>query len=321
MVFDKITSHDKEAMSITNHAEHQKNSGLRVFPGESGTFWIEHETSAMVRIPHFHLVPPTPHEIRQVLWKGRVAIASYLMEPDEHHPANTWLYICMDHAYTLEKLHANGRRDVRRGLRELSITPLTSEQVLAHGVQAFIDTRYRNGLDDGTPAKFLQWFTALARMPEVVYLGAWKEDHLAAFMTITEVDDWAEIACFSMNALRRYTPNDALVFSALSHYLAERQCRLVSYGLSSIQTKSNATGLHKFKLKLGFEARPVHRAFVPHPILRPFINRLTLWGVSTMLHFRPEDRRLKKAEGALKYIFGDAYMSGETEKDTNSISF
>jgi hypothetical protein len=170
MVFNQVTSQDTKAISITKHAEYQEKNGLRVFLGEAGTFWVEHETGAMMRIPHFHLVPPTAHEIRQVLWKGRVAIASYLMEPDEHHPANTWLYTCRDQTYTLEKLHANARRDVRRGLRELTITPLTSEQVLAHGAQAFFDTRYRNGLNDGTPTKFLQWFTDLARMPEVAYL-------------------------------------------------------------------------------------------------------------------------------------------------------
>ena len=105
-----------------------------------------------------------------------------------------------------------------------------------------------------------------------------------------------------MDALLNLRPNDALFFYALSHYMTERACRVVSYGLSSIQAESNRTGLHTFKTKVGFEARPVHRAFALHPLLRPFANRLTLWGVNTALRFMPRDRHLKKAGGVLTYI-------------------
>ncbi|MFL5587632.1 MAG: hypothetical protein ACJ8DI_08255 [Ktedonobacteraceae bacterium] len=258
----------------------------------------------MIRFPKLPLAPPPSQEVRQVLWHGRAAVASYLLEPDEHHPANTWLYLCTDQAYSLDKLASNARRDIRRGLRELTITPLTSEQLLAHGFPAFRDTRRRNGLNDGTIEEFHRWFTGLAKLPEIVYLGAWKDEQLAAFADITEVDDWAELGCFSMDALLRYTPNDALVHSILSRYLVDRKCRLVSYGLSSVQNESSAAGLHTFKLKHGFEAHPVHRAFVPHLLLRPLINPLTLWGVSTMLRLKPGERHLKKAQGVLTSMLG-----------------
>jgi hypothetical protein len=302
MMFGQTAEHKTQTASITEYAASLMKSGVQVVPGETGTFWARHESSAMLRFPKFHLAPPRPQEVRQVLWHGRAAVASYLLEPDEHHPANAWLYVCTNQAYLLDKLASNARRDIRRGLRELIITPLTSEQLLAHGFPAFRDTRRRNGLNDGTLEEFHRWFTGLAKLPEVVFLAAWKDEQLAAFANITEVDDWAEFGCFSMSALLRYTPNDALVYSILSHYLVERRFRLVSYGLSSVQDESNAAGLHRFKLKLGFEAHPVHRAFVLHPLLRPLINPLTLWGVSTMLRLKPGDRHLKKAQGVLASI-------------------
>jgi len=249
-------------------------------------------------------VPPAASEVRQVLWRGRAAIASYLLEPDEIHPANAWLYICTDRSYGLDKLSPTARRNVRRGLKELLIAPLTSEQLLAHGEQAFFDTRRRNGLIDGTPEEFRRWFTSLAKMQEVVYLGAWKDNQLVAFLSTTEVDDWAEIGCFSMNALLQYRPNDTLLYSALSYYLVERGCRVVSYGLSSMQAESNAAGLHRFKIKIGFEAHPVCRVFAPHPLLRPFVNRLTLCSVDTALRFWPGERHLKKASGVLACMLG-----------------
>jgi hypothetical protein len=96
----------------------------------------------------------------------------------------------------------------------------------------------------------------------------------------------------SMTALLSYRPNDTLIYTALYRYLVV----------------SNTAGLHRFKTKVGFEARPVHRAFVVHPPLRPLANRFALWGLNTVLRFRPTDRRLKKAGGVLASMLGDTSM-------------
>jgi hypothetical protein len=309
MIGGQTTGQRAQPKSMIEYAADLARSGIPVLPGQSGTFWTKHESGAMLRRPIFHLGPPPSREVRQVLWRGRSAIASYLLEPDERHPANAWLYLCTDQTYALDKLAPPVRRNIGRGLKELRIAFVTSEQLLAHGTQAFYDTRRRNGLSDGTPEEFRQWLIALARMPEVVFLGAWKDNDLAAFLTITEVNDWAELGCYSVDALLSYRPNDTLIYIVLSHYLVERRYCLVSFGLSSIQAESNAAGLHKFKTKLGFEARPVHRAFVPHPLLRPFINRLILRAVNTILRLKPGERRLKKVGGVLACILGDAYIT------------
>jgi hypothetical protein len=317
MVDAQITGYKAQSISITEYAQGLARSGVQILPGATGTFWTRHESGAMVRRPTFHIGPPAPDEVREVLWRGRAAVASYLLEPDERHPVNAWLYLCTDQTYALEKLRREVRKNVRRGLRELRITPLTADQVLAHGTQAFCEARRRNGLSDGTPEEFRRRFTAEARLPQVVFLGAWKDNQLAAFMSNIEVDDWADIGCYSMDALRHYKPNDTLVYSALTHYLVERKCRLVTYGLSSIQAESNVAGLHRFKTQLGFEARPMHRAFVSHPLLRPFVNRVTLWGVNTALQFRPGDRRLKKAGGVLACMLGDTSAAEAATESTS----
>jgi len=314
-MFGQTTEHTVQTASITEYATSLKRSGAHVVPGEAGTFWVRHESGSMVRFPKFHLAPPSAQDVQQALWRGRAAVASYLSEPNEYHPANAWLYLCTDQAYSWDKLASKARRDIRRGLRELAITPLTSDQLLAYGFPAFRDTRRRNGLNDGTVEEFRRWFTGLAKIPEIVYLGAWKDEQLAAFADITEVDDWAEFGCFSMDALLRSNPNDALVYTVLSRYLIERKCQLVSYGLSSVQEESNAAGLHTFKLKLGFEAHAVHRAFVPHPLMRPLFNRMTLWGVSTMLRFKPGGRHLRKAQGVLASMCGDTHSMKATTRD------
>jgi hypothetical protein len=256
----------------------------------------------------FSVAEPAAGEVDAVLRRTGAAIASYLLQPGRLHPANAWLYQCFE--YRFAALPAPARRNVRRGLRELLIAPLTGTDLLAHGANAFCDTRRRAGLSDGTPDRFRRYFTRRIGCRLETYLGAWKDGRLAAFVSILRVGDGIELGCFSIDALLRHRPNDALVHTVLLDYLAGRRCAHVSYGLSSIQTASNAAGLHRFKRKFGFAAIPVHRAFVLHPLLRPLASRATLslahWTLLAVLRLWPRDAQLKKAEGALACMRGTA---------------
>jgi hypothetical protein len=299
----QTTGKQRKALSMAEYAAELARNGTHILPGSSGTFWVRNESGALMRVPTFSLMPPAPGEVLRVLWRGRVAVVSYLLHPNERYPANARLYVCTNRAYALDTLNSATRRNIRRGSKELRITPIASYQLLAHGVQAFCDTRRRVGLSDGTPEEFRRRFTLRVRCPGHVFLGAWKDDILAAFLSITEVDDWVEIeGCFSMDSLLGLRPNDALMFYVLSNYLTEGKCRVVSYGLSSIQVESSEAGLHAFKTKVGFEAKQVHRAFVVHPFLRPFVGQAMLGSIKLLLQLLPRDRLLKKANGMLECI-------------------
>ena len=261
---------------------------------------MRHETGTMMRVPMFDLTAPSANELQRVLWRAPAMVATYLIEPDEAHVANAYLYICTDREYTLDKLAPAMRRNVRRGLKELEIMPITSEQILAYGYHAYRDFLRRAGLRAQTEEEFHRYVIWRGKPPGHVFLGAWKQRALASFLTVTELDEWVEIdGCFSADSLLHLRPNDALFFYILSHYMNNDSCRPVSYGVSSLQAVSNKDGLHIFKTKVGFQAKPVHRVFALHPLLRPLANRLTLWGIKTALRLKPDERALKKAEGML----------------------
>lgn len=298
-----------KSVSLGQYAAELARHGIPVLPGTGKTLWVRHDAGAMMRVPRFHLGPLASVEALEVPWRGRVAAASYLVPTDNLHPANSYVYVCTDRDYALDKLPVAMRRNVRRGLKELRVAPLTPNELLTSGAQAFFDTRCRVGLSDGTAEEFNRRFSWRSRCPGHTFLGAWRGDQLAAFLSMIEVDDWMEIeSCYSMNALLSFRPNDTLMYSALFHYLHERQCSVVCYGLSSIQAENNAAGLYAFKMKVGFEAQPVHRVFALHPLLRPFANRLTLRGMNTALRFWPRGRVLKKAEGMLAYVLGETRL-------------
>lgn len=284
-------------------------NGTAVLHGTQGTVWAEYESYAMMRIPTFSLYLPSTEEVDRIFRRRRVAVATYLVEAGKQHAANAWWYVCTDPTYSIEKLHPAMRRNVRRGLKEFAISPLTPDQVLAYGMQSFCDTRRRVGLSDG-PEEFQRRFTARGNCPGHVFLGAWKGDVLAAFLSITEIDDWAEIeGSFSRNDLLNSRPNDALMYAVLSRYLVYESKRLVSYGLSSIQQAGDAEGLHAFKTKVGFRAQAVHRVFVLHPLLRPFSTRLAVKGVNVIRGLFPRNRMLNKASGVLNLLIGNTRLA------------
>lgn len=302
----QITQPPRSEISLRGYTNELDGAGTRVFPWGKETFWAAYEFGALMRIPSFHVGPPAKGEVQQVLQDARLAVATYLLDPDESHPGNCWLYVCSDPSYGLEKLSSTMRRNVRRGLKELQIRPVTLEELLSHGAKAFCDTRRRVGLSDGTPKHFRERVLQRAKSKGHVFLGAWKDQKLAAFLSIAEVDDWVEIeGCFSCNSLLNFRPNDTLFFSALSQYLTERQCRIVSYGVSSIQEESNSETLHVFKTKVGFEARRVHRVFELHPFLRPFQTGMTLRLARMLLWLRPGNRLLKKIVGVLNNLVSE----------------
>jgi hypothetical protein len=225
------------------------------------------------------------------------------MEPDANHPANASLYAAETSSYALDKLSRGVRYHIRRGLSQLQVDWIDPTDVLTHGFQAFTDTRTRIGLNDGTAENFTRRFAKCGNWRGTAILGAWKEDQLAACLSIVNVDDWAEIEFgFSRTDCLKYRPNETLVHSVLEWYSTRERCRLVSYGLSSIQPARDPDGLHHFKTKLGFGAVPVHRAFILHPLLRPIANTVTLKGIDTLARLKPAERRLRMAAGLLATV-------------------
>lgn len=280
--------------------------GGRVIRRDDGDAWTDYfEPGMLVRFPKFVDTPVSGQEIDQVLRATRKVLLNYQRLPDESHAANAYLYLCSDREYQLDKLSSNMRRDARRGLRELQVGPISLAQVRQHGLPVFMESRARHGLADGTAATFDEFLRPATTRPGRAYFGAWSGQRLAAFLDVTQLDDWAEIeGSYSLDEFRRVTPNDALIYFALEYYLRRRQARLVSIGVSSIESTGKEASLHRFKLKAGFAAVPVHRAFVVHPWIRPLANRGTLAALRLAGRLRPGERRLRKATAVLESLLG-----------------
>src|SRR5262249_537238 len=88
-------------LSTREYISELGKEGAPPVPGAEGTFWVRSETLAMLRFPTFHMTPPSSDEVKRVLWKAPAAAISYVIEPNEHFPPNTWLYVCQDQSYNI----------------------------------------------------------------------------------------------------------------------------------------------------------------------------------------------------------------------------
>lgn len=290
-------------VSLDAYGDALKKKGIRTLSGKCGTMWTRYESAALVRVPAFDTEPVSQQEARQLLWQSRAAVMNFPLEPDEMRPANAWLYICRDHSYAVDKLASEVRRHVRRAQGSLRIEPLEKEVLLKHGFQAYRDTRTRLGLSDGSFGHFLKRFEVYSSNPGHYAVGAWKGDKLAAFVSLIVVDKWVVIeGSFSATPELALRPNNGLAHYVLDHFLVKRDFQTVSFGTSSIQESSQESGLHDYKVRIGFEAKPIHRAFELHPLLRPFANSVTHWSLKAALRLKPGDRKLLKAIGVFKCL-------------------
>src|SRR5262249_34852409 len=115
----QAAAHSAPSRLLAEYAADLSLTGVRILPGDSGTFWTAYGTRALMRQPAFYSAAPSNEEVRRVLWQARALVATYMLEADGDHPANAWLYVCSDHNYRLEKLDRSKRGHVRTGLREL----------------------------------------------------------------------------------------------------------------------------------------------------------------------------------------------------------
>src|SRR3990172_5865861 len=167
----------ENSLSVAEYASAVAQNGVRALPGTGDTLWARYERGSIQRVPTFYLAPPGPGEVRRILWNGRAAVVSYIVDPDKHHPANAWLYTCRDSNYSVEKLSRSARRNVRYARCTLQFSSVELPSLLRHGFSAYRDTFTRLGLAIDTVEGFQRGLEFFSRNPAHRFVGAWEGDN------------------------------------------------------------------------------------------------------------------------------------------------
>jgi hypothetical protein len=322
-------------MDIEQYGVCLRSAGTKVVAGSQNTLWVgcgpflnqilagsqgadggRSWPLVIQRRPYFALHVPPKEEIETVFRQSHIPLLNFAVSsPDApvmlrsaYAPGPLWmsksyLYICRDPDYSSEKLGQSARSHIRRSLGAFEFRFLDQVELLKLGFQAYCDKRARFGVSRSTPESFKAEFGR--KEPLSRYIGALKDGRLAAFLVVTEVEDWASLgSSYSVDEALSFRPNNGLFYYTLHHYLVERKFRLVNDGMTNFPITPKVEELHRFKVKMGFEACPVHRAFVVNPLLRPLVNRVSWRLANGLLRLFPSNPIVRKAEFALAVALG-----------------
>lgn len=268
--------------------------------------WLQGARGELIRLPLECLEPVDPAQLRQLLRHRGAWVVSYNLAADEDHLANCFDYICRDPNYSIEKLHAYARRDIRRGFRSFTVRLCTWDEFEEKGFAAQADTDTRHGYTSSSPQGLRQMAQQQRGTPFFEIWGAWDGDKLAAWIQVVKIDNWAMInVARSCTKALRLCPNNALLYAVTKRILVEEKRQYITYGLSSSQVNVSQLPMHKYKIRMGYEAVPLHRAFVAHPLLRPLLSaQATSWMWEKAATLMPQFAILRKVAGMSRLLSG-----------------
>jgi hypothetical protein len=259
--------------------------------------WLKYEKFTYLKYPVYHFDPVNKEELDKIFSATKTPVLSYSILNDV---GNFYWYVCR--IISFEKLISTQRRNISKAANYFIIKEISYDELIEKGFEAFSDTRKRNGLSDFKKSNFYNRFSKEKNTKANFYVGAFQGDRLDAFASLIIFNNNVEIeGVFSRNDSLPLCVNNYLNFAVTHYFLNIKKMNLVSYGFSSIQ-EGDFDGLHKFKLKCGFEAVKVQRIFVVNPKYRLLVNKLSLSLVKRIVSIFPKNRIARKLEGVINIL-------------------
>ena len=257
-------------MNAENYGRFLEAMGHRVISSPSG-HWYDINRSFYESIPPFRVISPDRSELDRVLRQHR-AIGLKYCAPQDHSGKPSWFYVCEDADYDLTSLHPKMRNKVRQGMRKCTVRPIDFEFLRDRGLPLNRDTLERQGRDDPAFSQLDDWARVCQAGQQTEGAGAWGAfagEKLAAYMITFITGDYFNILHqMSSTELIKTRANNALAFVATQQMLATPGIKGVSYGQASIR---GLPGLEEYKVRLGYEERPMTYVVILHPMLRPLL--------------------------------------------------
>jgi hypothetical protein len=258
------------------------------------TYWYDVFRRFYLGFPHHRVLALPDAELSQV-FRSLPAGVRYFAPPSAPGRASYALVI-RDRGYDLDRLSANTRSKVRRGLARCQVERLTPASVRAHGRVINDDTLRRTRMRDRYPWD-VYWDAAEQSADCVEVWGATIDGVLAAYLVAVRADRCCEILIARSHAdWLKYYPNNALLFTVVRDMLARPDVDEVFFGVESLDDAAEGTEL--FKLSMGFAKSPIRQRIVLHPLLRPALrSTLVVRGLAALSQRRPDNELLRKLHG------------------------
>lgn len=244
--------------------------GYRIRLGQH-CYWIEKSPRIWESAPSHRSIRLNPGEASSLFRQGALALR-YTCPPDQG--ARTFQYIWDDKNFSLESLHKDARRNVRKNLDACQFRRIGFDFLAREGChinQAVFARQSRDGdefqVDD---SKWRAYMKVCAMMPFLEAYGIFIDDRLCAYSAVIFCDDY----CYTLHPYAhpdyfKFYPMNVLIYCLVKIILARPEIRCVSYGVESYISRPT---LDRFKIAMGCRKTPLGRCIAIHPLAKPFFS-------------------------------------------------
>jgi len=282
------------------YSEWLRRQGQRVIRTES-SYWHSQGMGVFQAFPYHWLIEPDEKECRELMFRHRALALRYSMPAHDGQSGSSCyhtVYTADD--YEIETLSAWARKNVRRGLRNCTVEPISFERYVEEGWALRLDTlaRQQRRMKESKQ----DWRHRYASARDLDGFEVWAAEvngRLGATLVTFQMDRWAYLLyqqCHS-DYLREHV-NNALSFVVTRTLIRRPELRGIFYGMQSLDAPAS---VDEFKFRMGYEAKAVRQRIVFHPYVAPLINRYTHAAARQLSAWKPSNRFLAKAEGMFRF--------------------
>lgn len=260
------------AVEANSHAYMQFVSaqGYRIRQGRQ-CHWIEKRPRLWESAPSHRSIHLESDEATSLFRLGALALR-YTCPLDEG--AHTYQYIWDDKNFSLESLHKDARRNVRKNFdvcrfKRIGFDLLAREA--CHINRVVFARQDRDGEDFQTDdSKWQAYMKVCATMPFLEAYGVFIDDRLCAYSLVIFCDDYGyTLHPYAHPEYFKFYPMNVLIYCLVKTVLARPEVRYVSYGVESYTARPT---LERFKIAMGCRKAPLGRRITIHPLARPFFS-------------------------------------------------
>lgn len=296
-------------MNPGTFAEWLRRQGHNVVRTPS-SWWFDQGPRVYQAFPYHWLIRPDREELIGFLRRTRSLGLRYSTDLDFPEGCISYHAVYQGEEYHLEQLGRWARKNVRRGLKNCVVEPITFERVAREGWDLQIDTLDRQGRRLEVERRVWERrCQAAGELPGFQAWGALVDGSLAASVITFLMDD--TIYMLYQQCKRQYLTahvNNALGFEVTRQAILRPEVRGILYGLHSLDAPPS---VDEFKFRMGYQAKPVRQRVVFHPLLAPLFNPLTHRILSRGRRWKPGSPTLAKAEGMVRFYLQGRRPLGE----------
>lgn len=298
-------------MNAEIFAEWLRRQGYSVVRTTS-SYWYEASPRVYQAFPYHWVIQPKEEELSSFIGQRRAIALRYSTPVDSPIGCISYHAIYDKPSYTLDGLDRRSRQNIRKGLKNCSVEPISFERLAEDGWLLEMDTASRQGRQVTISEEiWRRRYMEAADLPGFEAWGAIVDGRLVASLFTFQMEDCCEM--ISQQCHRDYLNarvNNALSFVVTQAMINRTGIRSVFYTLQSLDAPAS---VDRFKFRMGYTAKPVRQRVVFHSLLAPVFNKATYAVVKLMFRCKPNNSSLAKMEGMLRF-----YLEGKcppTEQD------